>query len=199
MTEYYIYPLMALLPLTAGMLVMQSNPFHALINRGILGAVAALIYGLLGAPDVALTEALMGTLLAITLYAVAVRSSMVMRMGFNQGDWIEGDRPAGKPIEDLRAVFAKRYMRLELVPYPDDSALNQAFADKDIHAIYVKPKPVQHSDHTFSNTLEKVTEYQTTTRIKRLYEIMKDELPSETNVTYFNPLISPVSSSEQHS
>lgn len=198
MTDFYIYAIVALLPLSACMLVMQTNPFHALIIRGILGAVAALVYALWGAADVALTEALMGTLLGITLYAVAVRSSMVMRMGFVQGESPEGEPPTGKLIEDLREIFAKRYLRLELVPYADEVALNQAFADKEIHAIYEKPKPVDHSDHSFTTTLEKVTGYQTTTRIKRLYEIMKDELPSETKVTYFNPLVSPLSSSEQH-
>jgi putative multicomponent Na+:H+ antiporter subunit B len=198
MTDFYIYAIVALLPLSACMLVVQSNPFHALIIRGILGAVAALVYALWGAPDVALTEALMGTLLAVILSAVAVRSSMVMRLGFIEGEYPEGDRPTGKPIEDLRAVFAKRYMRLELVPYPDESALDQAFKDKEIHAIYVKPKPVAHGDRTFTTTLEKVTVYQTATRLKHLYEIMKEELPSETQVTYFNPLMSPLSSSEQH-
>lgn len=198
MTDFYIYAIVALLPLSACMLVMQSNPFHALIIRGILGAVAALVYALWGAADVALTEALMGTLLGITLYAVAVRSSMVMRMGFVQGECPEGEQPKGKLIDDLRDIFAKRYMRLELVPYADEEVLNQALTDKEIHSIYVKPKPVDHSDRTFTTTLEKVTTYQTTTRIKRLYEIMKEELPSETKVTYFNPLISPLSSSEQH-
>lgn len=197
MIDFYIYAIVALLPLSACMLVVQSNPFHALIIRGILGAVAALVYALLGAPDVALTEALMGTLLAVILSVVAVRSSMVMRLGFIEEDYPEGDRPTGKPIEDLRAVFAKRYMRLELVPYPEESALNQAFKDKEIHAIYVKPTPVEHGDRTFTTTLEKVTGYQTTTRLKHLYEIMKDELPSDIPVTYFNPLTSPLSSSEQ--
>jgi putative multicomponent Na+:H+ antiporter subunit B len=198
MTDFYIYAIVALLPLSACMLVVQTNPFHALIIRGILGAVAALVYALWGAPDVALTEALMGTLLAVILSAVAVRSSMVMRLGFIEGEYPEGDRPAGKPIEDLRAVFAKRYMRLELVPYPDESALNQAFKEREIHAIYVQPPPVEHGDRTFTTTLEKVTVYQTATRLKHLYEIMKEELPSETKVTYFNPLMSPLSSSEQH-
>jgi putative multicomponent Na+:H+ antiporter subunit B len=70
MTELYLYAIAALLPLIASMLVFQSNPYNALILRGILGAVAALVYAILGAADVALTEALMGTLLAITLYAV---------------------------------------------------------------------------------------------------------------------------------
>lgn len=79
-----LYAIVALLPLSAVMVVVQVNPYHALVIRGILGAVAALVYALLGAADVALTEALVGTMLAITLYAVAVRSSLLMRLGIVQ-------------------------------------------------------------------------------------------------------------------
>ena len=71
-SEIYIYAIAALLPLTAIILVLQVNPYNTLVIRGILGAIAALLYAVLGAPDVALTEALVGTMLAITLYAVAV-------------------------------------------------------------------------------------------------------------------------------
>jgi putative multicomponent Na+:H+ antiporter subunit B len=81
MDDSYIYAIVALLPLAAVMLTVQVNPYNALVIRGILGAIAALVYAVLGAADVALTEALVGTMLAITLYAVAVRSSLVMRIG----------------------------------------------------------------------------------------------------------------------
>jgi putative multicomponent Na+:H+ antiporter subunit B len=81
MSDSYIYVITALLPLSALMLILQTNPYHALVVQGILGAVAALVFAVLGAADVALTQALMGTLLAITLYAIAVRSSLVMRLG----------------------------------------------------------------------------------------------------------------------
>ncbi|PSB13086.1 hypothetical protein C7B76_21020, partial [filamentous cyanobacterium CCP2] len=75
--DIYIVAIVALLPLCALILTFQVNPYHALILRGILGAVAALVYAVLGGADVALTEALVGTMLAITLYAVAGRSSLV--------------------------------------------------------------------------------------------------------------------------
>ena len=70
-----IIAIVALLPLTALLLVLQTNPYRALIVRGVLGAIAALTYALFGASDVALTEALVGTLLSMTLYAIAIRSS----------------------------------------------------------------------------------------------------------------------------
>lgn len=85
--DLYVVAIAALLPLTACMVVTQVNPYHALVIRGILGAVAALVYALFGAADVALTEALVGTMLSITLYAIAVRSSMRMRLGVVKGEW----------------------------------------------------------------------------------------------------------------
>jgi putative multicomponent Na+:H+ antiporter subunit B len=147
--DFYIYAIIALLPLAAAMLVFQSNPYHALVIRGILGAIAALVYAILGAADVALTEALMGTLLAITLYAIAIRSSLVMRLGVLEDQVLE--------LADLRAMLSKRHMRLELVTYTDKSDLNQALLDREVHAICDRD---QH----------------TTTRIQRLYELMRTEL-----------------------
>ena len=79
--DNYTYVIVALLPLVSLMLVFQTNPYQALVVRAILGAVAALVYAVLGGADVALTEALVGTMLAITLYVVAVRSSLVVRLG----------------------------------------------------------------------------------------------------------------------
>jgi putative multicomponent Na+:H+ antiporter subunit B len=77
----YVYAIAILLPISAGMLISQTNPYNALVIRGILGALSALVYTILGAGDVALTEALVGAFLATMLYAVAVRSSLVLRLG----------------------------------------------------------------------------------------------------------------------
>lgn len=143
--ETYIYLITALMPLTAAMVVVQVNPYHALVIRGILGAVAALVYAMLGAADVALTEALVGTMLAITLYAVAVRSSLVMRLGVLQDQLTtgNGDRPLENLIAEFRAIFRQYYMRVELVPYHAPEDLDQALMAKEIHATCVqriKPK-----------------------------------------------------------
>lgn len=198
MIDIYVYIIVALLPLAAVMLVVQTNPFHALVIRGILGAVAALVYALLGAADVALTEALMGTLLAITLYAIAVRSSMVMRLGIIEEPESDRDRQFGELIDRLRTIVAKRYLRLELVPYLDAQALHQALNDKEIHAICIKPETIKDSDRKGIETSENALPYQTITRISRLYDIMQSELPSETRLTYVNTSASPSGLSEQH-
>ncbi|MDM9580995.1 DUF4040 domain-containing protein [Nostoc sp. GT001] len=175
MNDSYLYIIIALLPLAACMVVFQVNPYHALVIRGILGAVAAMVYAVLGAPDVALTEALVGTMLAITLYAVAVRSSLVMRLGLVK-DEADDEQHFGQLMDDLRTIFRKRQMRLELVPYPNTQALERALMDKEVHATCVRreqDQPTSEDEKQF---------YHTTIRVKRIYEIMQTELTSPATI-----------------
>ncbi|BAZ38795.1 hypothetical protein NIES4101_47400 [Calothrix sp. NIES-4101] len=184
MTDSYVYVITALLPLVASMLILQVNPYHALVIRGILGAVAALVYTILGAADVALTEALVGTLLAITLYAVAVRSSMVLRLGVLK-EAIATQEDFGNPqrsdfqqlVDELRSIFNKHHVRVELVPYPNQEDLQQALIEKEIHATCVFAPEDE----------EQAQPYQMQTRLHRLYEIMHSELVSTTTqLSYFS-------------
>jgi putative multicomponent Na+:H+ antiporter subunit B len=184
--DSYIYLITALLPLAAAMVVFQTNPYHALVIRGILGAVAALIYTVLGAADVALTEALVGTLLAITLYAVAVRSSLVFRLGVLKSDLYEAttseqSSPFQCIVDELNTVFDQHYMRVELVPYMYPEDLHHALIEKDIHATCM-PQSVQ------GQAIASEPQYQTQTRLRRLYDILHSELSaSNTHVSYIHP------------
>ncbi|MBW4683697.1 MAG: DUF4040 domain-containing protein [Komarekiella atlantica HA4396-MV6] len=183
MNDSYVYVIIALLPLAACMVVFQVNPYHALVIRGILGAVAALVYTVLGAPDVALTEALVGTMLAITLYAIAVRSSLVMRLGLLKDEdslQDDSDRHFEQLMDDLRTIFGKRHVRLELVPYPNTQALQRALMDKEVHATCVR---TEHAD----SSQDKNQSYHTAIRVKRIYDIMQTELASPATIlTYVN-------------
>jgi putative multicomponent Na+:H+ antiporter subunit B len=189
MNDTYLYVIIALLPLAASMVVSQVNPYNALVIRGILGAVAAMVYAILGAPDVALTEALVGTMLAITLYAIAVRSSLVMRLGLVENEAMEPDdeHHFGQLMNDLRTIFGKRQMRLELVPYPNTQALQRALMDKEVHATCVRREQVTSED-------EKQF-YHTAIRIKRIYEIMQTELASPATILSY---VSTPDSGEKH-
>lgn len=163
--DSYIYAIMLLLPLAAAMVIVQGNPYQALIMRGILGSVAALVYAMLGGADVALTEALVGTMLAITLYAVAVRSSLVMRLGVIQSEGRQDSLHWRSFLDYLRATLKRYQLRLDLVSYPDGEALQQALENKDVHGICL---PEQHSDDVAPVVL---------LRVRRLYEIFSTELP----------------------
>jgi len=186
MSDSYIYVITALLPLSALMLILQTNPYHALVVQGILGAVAALVFAVFGAADVALTQALMGTLLAITLYAIAVRSSLVMRLGVLEDGAIKADDEGHfeQLMNDLRTIFGKHYMRVELVPYTNTQALHRALMDKEIHATCARP---EHDNQDSVATEDEQQPYHTTTRVQRLYEIMRTELSSPaTSLTFVN-------------
>lgn len=165
--DFYIYVLTALLPLSACMVVFQVNPYHALALRGILGAVAAMLYAILGAADVSLTEALMGTMLAITLYAIAVRSSLVLRLGVLEG---QADEDFKKLLADFRSIIDNHYMRLEIVPYNNIQALQRALTEKEVHATCLPGNDPP---------------YHTTIRVKRIYEIIEAELATPgTSLSY---------------
>ncbi|MEQ9487261.1 DUF4040 domain-containing protein [Coleofasciculus sp. F4-SAH-05] len=193
MNQSDIYVIIALLPLAACMLVFQVNPYHALVIRGILGAVAALVYAVLGAADVALTEALVGTMLAITLYAVAVRSSLTLRLGVLEESGAkapttnEVERHFGELMDDLRSIFSKHYMRVEVVPYTDQQALHRALMEKEIHATCMRShlSELEPQDPTVPES--ETPSYHTATRVQRLYDIMRTELSSPaTHLTYIN-------------
>jgi len=176
----YVMAITVLLPITACMVVTQKNPYHALVIRGILGAVAALVYALFGAADVALTEALVGTMLSITLYAIAVRSSLSMRLGVSEStlEVIRTVPELGHRYEELLATLRlplqKYHMRLEVVPYPTSKSLEAALQAKDIHAMCTLANPRRGGD---SPELVTPAIYQVQTRIQRLYDLLRGELP----------------------
>ncbi|MBD1899319.1 DUF4040 domain-containing protein [Trichocoleus sp. DQ-A3] len=186
MNDSYIYVITALMPLSALMLLLQTNPYHALVIQGIQGAVATLVFAVLGAADVALTQALMGTLLAITLYAIAVRSSLVMRLGVLEDGAIETDDEShlGQLMDNLRTIVGKHYMRLEVVPYTNTQALHRALMDKEIHATCARR---EYDNQNLVANEDEQQPYHTTTRVQRLYDIMRTELSSPaTSLTYVN-------------
>ena len=185
MIDKYVYVIVTLLPLTALMLVFQVNPYNALVIRAILGAVAALVYAVLGAADVALTEALVGTMLAVTLYVIAVRSSLVMRLGVLT-DTEKKETCFVELIAGIKKAIDKHHLRLELVEYPSQNALRQALMTKEIHAICTQQEPTeQHRSDT--TAIDVQPSYQTAIRVRRLFEIMQTEpaLP-ETTLMYVN-------------
>jgi putative multicomponent Na+:H+ antiporter subunit B len=207
--DIYILAIVALLPLCSIILTFQVNPYHALILRGILGAVAALVYAVLGGADVALTEALVGTMLAITLYAVAVRSSLVMRLGVLKGEWSESEvvkhevnhdteseslpLPSALPscqqqlLQDFRAVLKQHYMRLEVLSFDNPQFLLQSLADREVHAICTHRSSAgfDHQVSLNSAMVKPSSPYHTILRIPRLYHLLQAELTSSlTSLAY---------------
>jgi len=170
MTEdVYMIAITALLPLMAVLLVVQVNPYQALVIRGILGAIAALVYALLGAADVALTEALVGTMLSITLYAVAVRSSMIVRIGVIEPVGSEAVSDLTEKLRsELEQLLEQHHTRIELLSYSNSSALSAALEAKEIHIAL-----------SLSGAIK--------VRVQRLYNILQSGLSSTAELAYVDP------------
>lgn len=158
--------IVALLPVSSFLLVLQTNPYRGLVIRGVLGAIAALTYTLFGAADIALTEALMGTMLSVTLYAIAVRSSMTMKIGVLESDESELD---DKLRDNIQAAISRYHLRLEVLSYSSPIALKTALRKREIHTLYLPDRePHLH------------------TRVSHLYRILQAALPS-TAISYIEP------------
>ncbi|ERN42838.1 putative subunit of the multisubunit Na+/H+ antiporter [Rubidibacter lacunae KORDI 51-2] len=189
--DNFVIAIALFLPLTACMLLSQKNPYHALVIRGILGAIAALFYALLGAADVALTEALVGTMLSITLYAIAVRSSLCMRLGVLETDElglsthhsptsvtetaIESVGSFDELLGILRKALSRHHMRVELVPYPTARALESALLSKEIHSTCMSNLATALPAPAKSEACQ--PQYHVKTRVPRLYNLIQPEVP----------------------
>ena len=113
-----LLPIAALLPLVGVLMVSQNNPYQTLMLRGVFGSVATLLYVLLGAPDVALTEAMVGTLLSTNLYVIALRSSMTLRLEDRRqqpAPSTANDQRIDPDMEPLSRWLQPLHLRLRLV------------------------------------------------------------------------------------
>ena len=162
---------------------MQVNPYQALVIRAILGAISALVYAVLGSADVALTEALVGTMLAVTLYVIAVRSSLVMRLGIIEGMQTEPEGYLTEIISNIRKIINQHYLRLEIVEYPSLQDLKEGLLAKEVHAICSKRESKLMVEKDIAEQTEQT--YETAIRVHRLFEIIQTEasLP-DTALTY---------------
>jgi putative multicomponent Na+:H+ antiporter subunit B len=127
----------ALLPVAALFTVLQKEPYSALISRGVLGVVAVMVYAVLGAPDVALTEALVGTLLTVALFAITVRSTLVMRVGRLKESQ---DLPPDHPVCSLCARYR---LALKYKTYETEKALVNALKGGEIDAMGPSPEALE--------------------------------------------------------
>ena len=87
-------------------------------------------------------------------------------------------------MDDLRTIFGKHYMRLEVIPYTNTQALHRALMEKEVHATCARR---DYANQDFGVSEDEQEPYHTTTRVRRLYDIMRTELSSPaTNLTYVN-------------
>ena len=84
-----LVPFELILPFLGILLIKSNSPTQALIYRSFLGSIAALIYSLVGAPYVSLTEVLVGTLLSTLIYIVSIRGCYSLVLLIKEDDEID--------------------------------------------------------------------------------------------------------------
>ena len=99
-----LLPFELLLPVLGILLIQSESPINSLIYRSFLGSIAALIYALIGAPDVALTEVMVGTLILL-IYIVTIRSCYSIVIVVNQ---------ESPPTEHLKNLLKSSFEELHL-------------------------------------------------------------------------------------
>ena len=111
MTEYLrtllLFPFELLLPVLGLLLIQSESPINSLIYRSFLGSIAALIYALIGAPDVALTEVMVGTLLSSLIYIVTIRSCYTVVI------IVDRSSPPDTALKDsLKLIFDELHLKV---------------------------------------------------------------------------------------
>lgn len=102
-----LLPFELLLPVLGILLIQSDSPINSLIYRSFLGSIAALIYALIGAPDVALTEVMVGTLLSSLIYIVTIRSCYSIVVIVNR------DSPPSEHVKNLlKSSFGELHLRI---------------------------------------------------------------------------------------
>lgn len=129
----------ALLPVSALITVWQRRPAFALLARGMMGGVATLLYAVLGAPDVALTEALMGTFLVVLLYAITVRATLVVRVAVVSEELEAGPTSCDPAVGPLRAYCHRHHLEVDLLPMENPGAAGDALAAGRVDAAFGDP------------------------------------------------------------
>ena len=121
-----LLPLELLLPILGILLIQSESPINSLIYRSFLGSIAALIYALVGAPDVALTEVMVGTLLSSLIYIVTIRAcySIVIVVDKNS--------PINSELKScLKTIFAELHLK---IVYQEESF--EVDAKKNFHFLH---------------------------------------------------------------
>ena len=112
-----IFPFELLLPVLGILIIRSESPISSLIFRSFLGSISALIFCYLGAPDVALTEVMVGTLLSSLLYIVTIRSCYSIVLVYDK----KTSLPESIKVK-LKSIFDQLHMNIiyQAEDLPDD-------------------------------------------------------------------------------
>lgn len=119
----------ALIPILSFLILREGHILHAIIGRGMLGMAAAIAYALMGAPDVAVTEALIGAFLVTLLYVVVFSTAGEFRVGYVETPVLvyKGEeKPEGSLVELLLNFGKTAGIQPNFIPFESRETLLEA-------------------------------------------------------------------------
>ena len=128
-SDLLVVGIILLMPLLAFFTLREEHLLHSIIGRGMLGIVAAIGYALMGSPDVAVTEALMGALLFTLLYVVVFTSAGEIRVGYVEVPILvqhDKDRLEGYQVEILSRFGKSAGLKPTFVSFENRETLIEA-------------------------------------------------------------------------
>ena len=131
MREFYLWMLVVI----AGFAVVQKRSLHGVILRLILSTLVVGAYIYYMAPDVALTEAMVGALLTTYVYILALRGINILRVGFVDTKLLFEKRPVG--YDGIEYVLLKNFCdsfgyKMEVKQYKSEEELWKALERGEI-------------------------------------------------------------------
>ena len=94
----------------SALVIIQNNPTRAVLSRLTLSILAIAAYMMYMAPDVALAEAMLGSLLTTFLYILMLKSPVTIRVGYVPSKFLIEEHPWGMDgiFKDLIEMFSKK-------------------------------------------------------------------------------------------
>ena len=131
MREFYLWMLVVI----AGFAVVQKRSLHGVILRLVLSTLVVGAYIYYMAPDVALTEAMVGALLTTYVYILVLRGMNALRVGFVDTKLLFEKRPVG--YDGIEYVLLKKFCdsfgyKMEVKEYKSKEELWKALEKGEI-------------------------------------------------------------------
>ncbi len=131
MREIYLW----MLVFTAGIAVVQKRTLHGVILRLLLSTLVVGAYVYYMAPDVALTEAMIGALLTTYVYILILRGVNLLRVGFVNTQLLFEKRPVG--YDGIEYVLLKNFCdsygyKMKIMEFDDKKELFEALKRGEI-------------------------------------------------------------------
>lgn len=131
--DFLLYAVLVLLLVTAVLTVITDRLVTAVVYSAVFSAVIAFVYLLLAAPDVALAEAVIGSVLTTVMFLVTLKKYKLFTVRYLPGQDAE-DAALSKVLSCLSACLKEHDLEPNLIESKGEPAALSCLEDTDLVA-----------------------------------------------------------------